>query len=119
MKHKVLEKLKGKDLVGKRYVPLFDYFKHLGEGEGTAFTIIGGSFVTKDAGTGIVHCAPGFGEEDYKACIECKMIKPAGAPMPIDDDGCFKSEISDYKGMYFKDADPIIMKALKERGRLI
>jgi isoleucyl-tRNA synthetase len=74
MKHKVLEKIKGSDLVEKRYVPLFDYFKPMGEGDGQAFKIIGGSFVTKDAGTGIVHCAPGFGEDDYAACIQAKII---------------------------------------------
>jgi len=67
-KHKILEKIKGADLVGKAYIPLFDYFKHMSESK--CFTIIGGKFVTKDAGTGIVHCAPGFGEEDYKVCVE-------------------------------------------------
>jgi len=71
-KHKVLEKLKGKDLVGKSYVPLFDYFKSMAEQK--CFTIIAGKFVTKDAGTGIVHCAPGFGEEDYKVCIENGLV---------------------------------------------
>lgn len=58
--HKVLEKIKGKELVGKKYIPLFDFFKDTSGPKG--FTIIGGDFVTKDAGTGVVHCAPGFGE---------------------------------------------------------
>ena len=58
--HKVLDKIKGKDLVGKSYVPLFNYFE--GMKAQKCFTIIGGDFVTADAGTGIVHCAPGFGE---------------------------------------------------------
>ena len=118
-KHKVIEKIQGKDLVGLKYIPLFDYFKHLGEGDGTAFTIIEGKFVTAGTGTGVVHCAPGFGEDDYHACVGAKMIKPGGAPMPIDDDGCFKDIIQKYKGMYFKDADPIIMKDLKENQRMI
>jgi len=71
-KHTVLEKMKGKDLIGKKYVPLFDYFNYMTENN--CFTIIEGKFVTKDAGTGIVHCAPGFGEEDYKACLEMGLI---------------------------------------------
>ena len=119
MKYKVIEKIQGKDLVGQKYTPLFDYFKQLGEDGGTAFTIIEGKFVTKDTGTGIVHCAPGFGEDDYHACVNAKMIRPGGAPMPIDDDGCFKDVIAKYKGMYFKDADPVIMKDLKENQRMI
>lgn len=119
MKVKELGKMKGKELVGKKYVPLFDYFKELGEDGQLAFTIIAGSFVTKDAGTGIVHCAPGFGEEDYKACVDAKIVKVGNAPMPLDDDGCFKSVISDYKGVNFKEADPLILANLKDRKRLV
>jgi len=68
-KHKVLEKLKGKDLIGKKYTPLFDYFAQWGAAPWNCFRVIEGKFVTKDAGTGVVHCAPAFGEEDYKACL--------------------------------------------------
>ena len=63
----VIEKIKGTDLVGKRYVPLFEYFGHLRERN--CFTVIGANFVTSDTGTGIVHCAPGFGEDDYASCL--------------------------------------------------
>jgi isoleucyl-tRNA synthetase len=69
IKYKVLDKCLGKQLIGKKYVPLFNYFKDLGEGEGKCFRIIEGKFVTKDTGTGIVHCAPAFGDEDYQVCI--------------------------------------------------
>ena len=116
-KHKVLEKLKGADLVGKRYVPLFDYFKHMEEQK--CFTVIEGKFVTKDAGTGVVHCAPGFGEEDYNACVANGLVQPGKVIMPMDDDGNFQDSVPDYAGQYFKDADPNIMKDLKEKGRLI
>jgi isoleucyl-tRNA synthetase len=58
--HKVLDKIKGADLVGKAYTPLFDYFKDMNKQK--CFTVIAGDFVTADAGTGVVHCAPGFGE---------------------------------------------------------
>jgi len=105
-KHKVLEKLKGKDLVGKRYVPLFDYFNTKQLTERKCFTVIEGKFVTKDAGTGVVHCAPGFGEEDYKVCLEHGLVEPGDVVMPMDDDGRFLSSVADYAGQYFKDADP-------------
>lgn len=62
-KHTILEKIKGELLVGKKYIPLFNYFEHLKEKN--CFQVIGAKFVTSDTGTGIVHCAPGFGEEDY------------------------------------------------------
>ena len=105
-KHTVIEKIKGKELVGKAYIPLFNYFESWKEQK--CFTIIPGKFVTKDAGTGVVHCAPGFGEEDYKACLEHKLVQPGKLVMPMNDDGQFLPSVTDYAGMHFKDADPII-----------
>lgn len=96
--HKVLAKLKGQELVGKRYVPLFDYFKDRGEGAGKCFRIIPGKFVTAGAGTGIVHMAPGFGEEDYKACVEHGLVTPGDVPVPIDDDGKYTEVIKGWAG---------------------
>ena len=115
--HKVLMKMKGKDLVGLKYVPLFDYFAE--KREDNCFSVIGGAFVTMDSGTGIVHCAPGFGDEDYKACVASGLIKPGHAVVPMDDDGRFTAPVKDWEGMYFKDADKEILKNLKERGRLV
>lgn len=68
-KHTVLGKVMGKDLVGKKYTPLYQYFASWGDAPRNCFRVIEGAFVTTDAGTGVVHCAPGFGEEDYKACL--------------------------------------------------
>jgi len=115
--HTVLEKLKGSDLVGKSYTPLFNYFEHLSAQK--CFTIIGAKFVTADAGTGCVHCAPGFGEDDYSACVAEGLVQPGKVPMPMDDDGKFLDPVTDYKGQYFKDADANITQDLKERGRLV
>jgi isoleucyl-tRNA synthetase len=116
-KHTVLEKVKGKDLVGKQYVPLFDYFKdHAEQG---CFTVIDGAFVTKDAGTGVVHCAPGFGEDDYASCLAKGLVEPGKVVMPMDDDGRFTDAVPDYVGQHFKEADPQIIKDLKARGRLV
>jgi isoleucyl-tRNA synthetase len=66
-KHKVLKTFKGADLVGTKYTPLFPYFEEMRKSN--CFSVIAGSFVTKDAGTGIVHCAPGFGVDDYDVCL--------------------------------------------------
>lgn len=86
-KHKVLEKISGKDLEGKRYVPLFNYFESMKERN--CFSVLGADFVTSDTGTGIVHCAPGFGEDDYNTCLSKGLIEPGKAPVPVDFDGRF------------------------------
>ena len=67
----------------------------------------------------IVHWAPGFGEEDFNACVRNKIIQPDSPPCPIDESGCFTSQISDYSGMFFKDADKQIKRDLKSKSRLI
>lgn len=116
-KHKVLGKIPGTELEGKQYVPLYEYFGHFRERK--CFTIIGAKFVTSDTGTGIVHCAPGFGEDDYAICLEKGLIESAKAPVPIDVDGRFTDEVPDYKGIYVKDADVKIRDELKAKGRLV
>ena len=75
--------------------------------------------MTKDAGTGVVHCAPGFGEDDYAACVDKGLIKPGNAPIPVDQDGNFTSVIKEWAGVYVKDADPHITQTIKDMGRLI
>ena len=67
-KFKEVERFPGKQLLGTEYSPPFEYFIERMKGSG-AFKVITGDFVTDDAGTGIVHCAPAFGEEDYKVCL--------------------------------------------------
>lgn len=59
--------MKGTDLKGIEYVPIFDFF--LERAEDGCFRVQTADFVTEDAGTGIVHCAPGFGDDDYKMCV--------------------------------------------------
>lgn len=112
-KFSVIGDLKGKDLVGKKYQPLFPYFKD--EEENGAFRIFSDDFVTTETGTGIVHLAPGFGEDDNR------VFKEAGAGAlvcPLDDAGRFTKEVTDYAGQYVKDADKEIIRALKEAGQL-
>jgi len=112
---KILSKCKGKDLVGKKYIPIFDYFKELT----TAFRVIADNYVTNDGGTGIVHCAPAFGEDDYRVCVANGIVEKGDSLVcPVDGNGKFTEKISDYKGIYVKDADKTIMEELKKRGRL-
>lgn len=107
----VLHTYLGSELVNEEYEPLFPYFNSLAA-EG-AFKILVADFVSTTDGTGIVHAAPAFGEDDYNT------LKAAGiesVACHIDDAGKFLAEITPYAGLYIKDADKEILKALKERG---
>lgn len=109
----VLGKSHGSALVGKRYVPLFPYFSEL-EAEG-AFRVFADDYVTTDSGTGVVHLAPAFGEDDYRVM---KHNGVQAAPCPIDFEGKYTTEIADYVGIYVKDADKLLIRRLKEEGKL-
>jgi len=109
----VLGKSPGSTLVGKRYLPLFPYFSEL-ENEG-AFRIFADDYVTTDSGTGVVHLAPAFGEDDYRVM---KHNGVAAVPCPVDFEGKYTAEISDYAGTYVKDADKLLIRRLKEEGVL-
>ena len=106
----VLATLKGDALVGLRYTRLFDYFAD----RSPAFMVIASGHVTTTDGTGLVHMAPAFGEEDFRAC------RAAGVPLvdPVDDEGKFTAEVPDYVGQNVKDADKQIIHDLKQRGRV-
>ncbi|CAL8085613.1 unnamed protein product [Prunus armeniaca] len=115
--YEVLEKVSGASLVGKKYEPLFDYFKEFSD---VAFRVVADNYVTDDSGTGVVHCAPAFGEDDYRVCLENKVInKGENLIVAVDDDGCFTERITDFSGRYVKDADKAISEAVKANGRLV
>ncbi|MCL7047303.1 hypothetical protein MKW94_012610 [Papaver nudicaule] len=124
-KYELLETMTGASLVGLKYTPLFDYFtKDLPDSEyelsDSAFKVVADNYVTKDSGTGVVHCAPAFGEDDYRVCVENKIIqKGEKFLVAVDDDGRFTKEVSDFCGRYVKDADKDIIAAVKEKGRLV
>jgi isoleucyl-tRNA synthetase len=104
--------VRGADLVGRRYVPLLPFFAdRAGSG---AFRVIAGDFITTDTGTGIVHIAPAFGEDDFQACRE------AGIELvdPTDDDGRFTAAVPPYQGQQVKDADRAIIADLKASGKV-
>lgn len=112
-KYEEVETFTGAQLKGKRYEPLFPYFSHL-EKDGY-FVVLSDNYVTTTDGTGIVHQAPGFGEEDNRVMKEAKLPEVV---VPFDASGVFTEEVSDFKGLKFKDADKEIIKHLKERGQL-
>ena len=72
------------------------------------FTIFADDYVTDDSGTGIVHQAPGFGEDDFRVM---KANGVTAVPCPVDMEGKFTSEVTDYAGVYVKDADKLIKTA--------
>lgn len=106
------ESISPEKLLGMTYEPIFHYFKDKAK-EG-AFRVIFSDHVTTDAGSGIVHMAPAYGEDDYYACLK------AGITLvnPVDDDGMFTDEVPDYQGRRVKEADKDLIADLKKRGRL-
>lgn len=96
----------GKDLIGKKYKPPFPYFI---QERTNAFRVVGDSFVGEDNGTGIVHAAPAFGEEDFFVCLRENIE----IVCPVDSNGKFTSEIPEYAGLFVKDADKQIIQYLK------
>ncbi|MEN1729476.1 MAG: class I tRNA ligase family protein, partial [Pseudomonadota bacterium] len=109
----VLETLKGSALEGRRYQPLFPYFAD--QAEQGAFVVISGDYVTADDGTGLVHQAPAFGEEDFEA-FRAAAIE--AFVMPVTLEGVFTDEVTDFAGQHVKEADRDIIRHLKESGAL-
>lgn len=114
----ILGKRKGVDLKGKEYEPPFPYFRH--HKEKGAFKVLNDIYVTAETGTGIVHQAPYFGEDDYRCCLEAGVItKEQEIVCPVDSCGRFTEPVHDFLGMYVKDADKEIIKYLKANKKLI
>ena len=113
----ILERMTGDKLVGLKYTPLFEYFSSLKE---TAFRVISDDYVTDTGGTGVVHSAPAFGEDDYRVCMANGIIaKGDDLPCPVDGNGRFTATVTEYAGRGVKDADNDICLQLKGMGRLI
>ncbi len=106
----IVEEVKGRDILGIEYEPIFPYFKN--KLDKKSWFVIASDSVTLDEGTGIVHMAPAFGEADYEDC------KKNSLPFiqPVTEDGKFTSEVPEFKGMFVKKADPEIIKHLESKG---
>ncbi len=97
---------RGADLLGRRYVPPFDYF----EGRENAHQVLAADYVTTDSGTGMVHIAPAFGEDD-KLVTDAAGIVPV---VPVASNGTFTSEVRDFAGMHVFDANKEINRTLRD-----
>lgn len=107
------------ELLGKKYKPPYDFF--LDHPSVKAFSILEDSYVKTDTGTGIVHLAPGLGEDDYRVCLKENIIDPHQASTiisPIDDQGALVVPDDRFNGKYVKSVDKDIIKDLRDRGLL-
>ncbi len=107
--------IKGKELVGLSYEPMFPYFKDL-KAKG-AFKVLSGSFVSTEDGTGIVHIAPGFGQDDFEACRAYDPNFPIVCP--VDEAGCFTEQVPDYQGKQVFETNESVLAWLKENRKLV
>jgi isoleucyl-tRNA synthetase len=108
----VLAHFPGSALAGTAYEPPFDYLTDFGE---RGHTVLEADFVSTDEGTGIVHTSIAFGEDDFR------LGQQYGIPInnPVTLDGVFDERITDFAGRSVKEADPDIVAALEQRGRLL
>eukprot|EP00292_Cryptomonas_paramecium_P004655 CAMPEP_0113728112 /NCGR_PEP_ID=MMETSP0038_2-20120614/41662_1 /TAXON_ID=2898 /ORGANISM="Cryptomonas paramecium" /LENGTH=809 /DNA_ID=CAMNT_0000659505 /DNA_START=36 /DNA_END=2462 /DNA_ORIENTATION=+ /assembly_acc=CAM_ASM_000170 len=108
-------KVLGRELEGIRYKPLLAEVK-----KEKGFRVLVDGYVTDSSGTGVVHQAPAFGEDDYRVCLAAGVIeKGETVPCPVDADGRFTDTVTDFKGMHVKEADKSIQAHLKASGRLL
>ncbi|XP_017485087.1 PREDICTED: isoleucine--tRNA ligase, cytoplasmic [Rhagoletis zephyria] len=117
--YSILEKFPGTKLANAPYKPPFPYFLEKGTAA-KAFRVLVDDYVTSETGTGIVHNAPYFGEDDYRICLNAGIIQKSSKPIcPLDEVGRFTAEVTDFAGLYVKDADKAIIAKLKEMGVLV
>ncbi len=109
----IIKTLKGKELEGLSYEPLFSYFAD--RKDKGAFRVILEEEVATGEGTGIVHTAPAFGELDFYAC----QRNGIDLVCPVDSNGQFTEEIPEYVGLFVKDADKDIIKRLKQKSKIV
>lgn len=108
--YEILETVKGKDLEHTRYEPLFDFI----ENDPKGFFVTCDDYVTLTDGTGIVHSAPAFGEDD------ARVGQKYGVPFRqyVDNEGLMTEEAGPFAGKFVKDADPLVLEYMKEKGSL-
>ena len=107
----LVARLRGADLAGWRYEPIFPYFAD----QPGAFRVLNDAFVTTTDGTGLVHMAPAYGEDDFRVCRDAGI----GLADPLDDDCVFTAQVPDFAGQFCKDADKAIIRAIKQAGKLV
>lgn len=111
----VVQRMKGSTLAGRQYAPMFPFFadRDADQAPGpNAFRLITADFVTTEDGTGLVHLAPAFGEDDMNACLAAGIQ----TVVPVDDSGRFTTEVPDYEGVQVFDANRLVLADLREQS---
>ncbi len=106
-----VDTVRGDALVGRTYTPLFDFFDE----EPNSFRLLAADFIAEDEGAGAVHMAPGFGEDDQRLC-EANGIRVV---VPVDQSGRFTAEVPDWQGLQVFEANPKIVRRLRDIGALV
>ncbi len=112
--YELVAEMKGAALKGWEYEPIFPYYASK-KSEG-AFRVLNDNYVTTDDGTGLVHIAPAYGEDDFRVCKEAGMNAIVD---PLDASAAFGPEVPEYQGRFCKDCDKDIIKRLKAEGKLV
>jgi len=114
--YEIVEEFAGTKLLNEPYVPIFDYFA-----KNRQFKIITADFVTEGSGTGLVHLAPAFGEDDFNVCISNNIVtvEDVGTYCPINDNGMFTELVVDYVGLHVLATNPLIIDRLKQSKVLL
>ena len=109
----VVKTVLGKDLEGLRYKPMFTFFEE--DKKDTAFKVCCDAYVSDESGTGVVHQAPAYGEDDYRVCIANGVVKKGDdLPDPVDANGCFCHPVTEpFRGKHVKDADKDLIASIK------
>lgn len=111
----IVSELTGDELVGLEYVPILPYYQE------RTFKVILADFVTEESGTGIVHLAAGFGQDDFDACIGAGVVtvEDVGNYCPVDENGRFISPVNEYLGEKVISTNNKIIERLKKEGKLV
>lgn len=109
--YEIIDEMKGKELLGKKYTPLLDYLDLQGK---EAYYVISGDFVSTEDGSGIVHIAPAFGEDDYRVGQQNDLP----VLRPVDKTGSYTEEVTPWAGKFVKDADLEIIQSFRQEGKL-
>ncbi len=109
---KIIKEFKGKELLGLEYEPLFQVLLQEEEKKKKSYYFVPGDFVNTEDGTGIVHIAPAYGEDDYKLGWDFNLPTIS----TLDEKGHFTQVVQELSGMYFEKASEAIIKELTERG---
>lgn len=117
---KYISSFTGATLVGEKYRPIYNFVPCNNQETQLLFTVLADNYVTDVSGTGIVHLAPAFGEDDYRVCQLYNLINIHNKPFcPVDDNGYYTTEVGEYSKMHILSTVPHIITALKATNVIV